>query len=83
VEIGEVISGNVYGEWGLYIRDLNGNWHLADVFIVDDDHTCATLSLEGPVSFDAWTCPCLVLGDSWNFYLSMWLENADVFVYGN
>ena len=81
LRINELTAGNVLGEWGFYIRDLSGQWHLADTFILDGDYVEAHLEFDEPISFDAWACPCHVLGDYWNFSFSVWLENATVFEY--
>ena len=34
IEIYELKSGNVYGEWGLWLRDLEGNWNLEAIINV-------------------------------------------------
>lgn len=81
LRINELTAGNVLGEWGFYIRDLSGQWHLADTFTLDGDYVEAHLEFDEPISFDAWACPCHVLGDYWNFSFSVWLENATVFEY--
>lgn len=81
LRINELAAGNVLGEWGFYIRDLNGQWHLADTFTLDGDYVEAHLEFDEPISFDAWACPCHVLGDYWSFSFSVWLENATVFEY--
>ena len=83
LRIDELISGNIEGEWGFYIRDLNGKWHLADTFILDGNYVEAHLDFNEPVSFDAWACPCHVLGDSWSFSFTLWLANSTVFEYND
>ena len=82
VRIDELIAGNVLGEWGFYIRDLDGHWHPADTFNLDGDYVEAHFEFDEPISFNAWACPCHVLGDYWNFYFSAWLQDATIFKYG-
>ena len=81
LRINELTAGNVLGEWGFYIRDLSGEWHLADIFNLSGDYVEAHFEFEEPISFDAWACPCHVLGDNWNFSFSVWLQDATVFEY--
>lgn len=81
LRINELIAGNVMGEWGFYIRDLNGQWHLADTFVLDGDYIEAHFDFDEPISFDAWACPCHVLGDNWSFSFSVWIQDATVFEY--
>lgn len=81
LRINELTAGNVLGEWGFYIRDLNGQWHLADTFNLAGDYVEAHFEFDEPISFDAWACPCHVLGDYWSFSFSVWLQDATVFEY--
>jgi len=81
LRIHELIEGNVLGDWGFYIRDLNGQWHLADTFVLAGDYVEAHFEFDVPISFDAWLCPCHAHGDSWNFSFSVWLQDATVFEY--
>ena len=81
LRINELTAGNVLGEWGFYIRDLSGEWHLADTFDLAGDYVEAHLEFDEPISFDAWACPCHVLGDNWSFSFSVWLQDATVFEY--
>ncbi len=71
--------GNIKGEWGFYIRDLDGAWHLADTFTLSEDYVEAHFEFDEPISFDAWACPCHVLGNGWNFSYSSWLQDVTVF----
>lgn len=71
--------GNIKGEWGFYIRDLDGAWHLADTFTLSGDRVEARFEFDEPISFDAWACPCHVLGNGWNFSYSSWLQDVKVF----
>lgn len=82
LRINELTAGNVLGEWGFYIRDLSGEWHLADTFNLAGDYVEAHFEFDEPISFDAWACPCHVLGDYWSFSFSVWLQDATVFEYG-
>ena len=79
LRITEYSYGNVEGEWGFYIRDLNGTWHLADTFTLSGDYIEAHFEFDEPISFDAWACPCHVLGYSWGFSYSAWLQDVMVF----
>ncbi len=79
LEITELRAGNVQGEWGFYVRDLNGTWHLADTFELNGNSTRAVIVFDEPMDFDAWACPCHVLGNYWDFNFSVWLEDANVF----
>jgi len=79
LRINELTAGNVLGEWGFYIRDLSGEWHLADTFNLAGDYVEAHFEFDEPISFDAWACPCHVLGDNWSFSFSVWLQDATVF----
>ena len=81
LRIDELNAGNVFGEWGFYIRDLKGKWHLADTFNLASDYVEAHFEFDEPISFDAWACPCHALGDYWNFSFSVWLKDATVFKY--
>lgn len=81
VEINELISGNIEGEWGLWVRQLDGEWILAGTFDLEGASAYARLEFDRPISFDAWTCPCHCLGDYWNFSLSTWLQDATQFHY--
>ena len=83
LEIIELRAGNVQGEWGFYVRDVYGNWKLADTFELIGDSARAIVTFEEPVSFDAWACPCHVLGSSWDFNFAVWLSNSNVFVFNN
>lgn len=74
-------AGNVHGEWGFYIRDLEGIWHLVDTFVLENDYTEARIEFDEPLSFDAWACPCHELGDYWDFNFSVWLQDATVLEY--
>lgn len=78
IEIDPLISGTVIGEWGFYIRDLDCNWSLAETFNLAELSQKTVLEFDKPISFDAWVCPCHVLGDSWNFGFNAWLEDAQV-----
>jgi hypothetical protein len=75
-EISNLTDGNVIGQWGFYIRDLNGRWKLAGVYYLDSFSESNTITFSSPESFDAWTCPCHCLGDSWSFSYSIWLSDA-------
>ena len=79
LRINEYSYGNIEGEWGFYIRDLDGAWHLADTFILSGDYVEAHFEFDEPISFDAWACPCHVLGNNWNFSYSSWLQDITVF----
>lgn len=81
LEITELRSRNVHGEWGFYIRDLDENWHLVDPFELNGDSVRVVIPFEEPTDFDAWACPCHVLGDYWDFNFSVWLDDAKVFHY--
>ena len=78
-EISNLTDGNVIGQWGFYIRDLNGRWKLAGVYYLDSFSESNTITFSSPESFDAWTCPCHCLGDSWSFSYSIWLSDAVCF----
>ena len=79
LQITDYSHGNINGEWGFYIRDLNGTWHLADTFTLSGKYVKAHFEFDEPISFDAWGCPCHVLGYSWSFSYSAWLEDVTVF----
>lgn len=81
LEITELRKGNVQGEWGFYVRDVHGKWSLADTFELEGDSSRFVVTFEEPISFDAWACPCHVLGDSWDFNFSVWLSDPKVFHY--
>ena len=71
--------GNIEGEWGFYVHDLEGKWYLADTFILSGDYIEAHFKFDEPVSFDEWACPCHVLGSGWSFNYSAWLQDITVF----
>lgn len=71
--------GNIEGEWGFYVHDLEGKWYLADTFILSGDYIEAHFKFDEPVSFDEWACPCHVLGSGWSFSYSAWLQDITVF----
>lgn len=77
--INRLTEGNVMGEWGFYVRDLQGKWRMLETFNVESFKTCTKFTFESPVSFDAWTCHCHCLGDSWNFSFTLWLDEAQVY----
>ena len=76
LNVSNLTDGNVYGEWGFWVHDLNGNWFLAEVFNYAGGTTTATLEFDNPISFDMILVPCHVLGDSWSFSYSIWLSDA-------
>ena len=79
LRITEYSYGNIEGEWGFYIRDLGGTWHLADTFTLSGNYVEAHFEFDEPISFDAWACPCHVLGYSWSFSYAAWLQDVMVF----
>lgn len=81
LDIIELRSGNVQGEWGFYVRDLDGVWSLADTFELCGNSSRAVITFKEPINFDAWACPCHVLGDSWDFNFAVWLDDAKVIHY--
>ncbi len=76
LNVSNLTDGNVYGEWGFWVHDLDGNWFLAEVFNYTGGTTTATLEFDNPISFDMILVPCHVLGDSWSFSYSIWLSDA-------
>lgn len=58
---------------------MDGAWHLADTFTLSEDYVEAHFEFDEPISFDAWACPCHVLGNGWNFSYSSWLQDVTVF----
>lgn len=81
VNINYLESGNVEGEWGLWLRQLSGEWILAGTFALEGRSAEAHLEFDQPISFDAWTCLCHCLGNSWNFNCQIWLQDASQFHY--
>lgn len=81
LEIVELRGGNVEGEWGLWIRDLEGNWTLADTFELKGTSAEVELHFEPRISFDAWACLCHCLGEYWDFSYSTWNESYTTMEY--
>lgn len=79
LEIKQYSYGNIEGEWGFYIHDLNGEWHLADSFILSGNQAEVYFEFDEPISFDLWACPCHCLGSDWSFSYAAWLRNIRVF----
>ena len=79
LEIKQYSYGNIEGEWGFYIHDLNGEWHLADSFILSGNQAEVHFEFDKPISFDLWACPCHCLGSDWSFSYAAWLHNIRVF----
>lgn len=78
LRVTDLVRGNVEGDWAFLYRDLKGDWNVGGVFALDGDSASARLEFPEPVSFDAWTVPCLCLGDEWQFNYSVWLDDVCV-----
>lgn len=76
LEISNLSKGNVFGEWGFYIRDLEGNWQLTNTFNVNNLSISEEITFDVPVSFDAFAVHCHCLGDDWSFSYSELLTDA-------
>lgn len=75
-------SGNL-DQWGLYLRDLNGNWTLACVFDLNmqtptEGDTEITLQFSEPFSFDAYACLCHSLEWDWGFSFNPYFTRITV-----
>ena len=78
MEISDLTSGNVIGEWGLYVRTLDGVWIYAGPYTLHSLYEEVTFRFDSPVSFDAYATLCHCLGDSWSFSVLIYLHDAVV-----
>lgn len=75
-------SGNL-DQWGIYLRDLQGNWELATVFDLKmrnsaEGETDVTISFSEPYSFDAYACLCHSLEWDWGFSFNPYFTRITV-----
>lgn len=76
-------SGDPFGTWGLYARDLNGSWQRLDSFVLYrsacDDYVTYSFALGGQPSFDA-LCLVPLFGREADLDYSFYYQDVQVLV---